>query len=46
MDGMRVGRGGDELLHRPHHADLANAVDRDLVAGVYAAAYKALATTV
>lgn len=46
MDGMRVGRGGDELLHRPHHAVLANAVDRDLVAGVYAAAYKALATPV
>ena len=46
MDGMRVGHGGDELLHRPHHTVLANAVDRDLVAGVYAAAYKALATPV
>ena len=46
MDGMRVGHGGDELLHRPHHTVLANAVDRDLVAGVYAAAYKALGTPV
>ncbi|MNV35605.1 hypothetical protein D3C71_1270550 [compost metagenome] len=34
VDGVRVGRRGDELLHRTYRPILANAVDRDLVAGV------------